>query len=247
MPVNSRTVLSTGSSRGIGFAIARRFASEGFNVVLTCDLDLENLEKAVSELKKTNPNVAGIPADISSFEQTRELFDKIKSIFGDVDVLVNNAGIAHFGLFQDMKPSEWERLFQVNLFGAFNCSRLAIPAMVANKRGSIINISSIWGESGASCEAAYAASKGALNSFSKSLAKELGPSGVRVNAISCGAMITDMNSRLNEEEKADFIERIPLMRFGEASEAASLACFLASDEASYITGQIISIDGGFSG
>ena len=159
--------------------------------------------------------------------------------------MVNNAGISHIGLFTDMTPESWKHLIDVNLMSAFNCSHIALKTMIKNHCGNIINISSIWGERGASCEVVYSASKGGINSFTKALAKEVGLSGIRVNAISCGVIDTKMNACFDEEEKAALCDEISLARFGKAEEIAKLAYFLAEDDKSgYINGQIITADGG---
>ncbi|MDR3239874.1 MAG: 3-oxoacyl-ACP reductase FabG [Clostridiales bacterium] len=238
-------VLVTGSSRGIGLAIARRFARANYQVAFNCLRRQPEMHKAIDSLRKDNPHLLGAAADVSDYERAADLFAQIHQTFGGLDILVNNAGAEYFGLFQDMRPLDWENIVRTNLFSVFNCCRLAIPDMVARKKGVILNISSVWGTAGASCEAVYAASKGAVNAFTKSLAKELGPSGVRVNAIACGVMETDMNARLTPEEKEAAAENVPLARFGMPEEAADLAFYLASDQASYLTGQVVNLDGGW--
>ena len=239
-----RTVLITGSSRGIGFGIAREFAACGDRVALNGRMDKVQLDKAVAELRKHNSEVTGILADMSDYSQAKEVFEKIKADFGPVDVLVNNAGMAHYGLFTDMTPPEWDEIMRHNFNHVLNGTHLAATDMVRAKKGVIINISSVWGIDGASCEAVYAAAKGAVHAFTKSMAQELGPSGVRVNAIACGAIETRMNDRLSQEEKNDFADRVPLMKFGTAEDVGKLVKFLASDEAAYLTGQVIRLDGG---
>ena len=238
----SRTVLVTGSSRGIGLAIAKEFAAAGDKVVINGKNDRAQLENAVNEL--SNPQVQGIMADMSDYAQAKAAFEEIKKHFGPVEVLINNAGIAHFGLFTATTPEIWDEIMAVNFKSVLNTTHLAVPDMVQAKRGTIINISSIWGNTGASCEAVYAASKGAVNAFTKSMASELGPSGIRVNAVACGAIETRMNDRLTGEERAEFTERIPLSRFGNPEDVGKLVKYLASEEAGYLTGQIINLDGG---
>lgn len=164
--------------------------------------------------------------------------------WGELSVLVNNAGVASIGLFQDMSPSEYQQLLQTNLLSVLNCCHLVIPDMIRRHRGKIINVSSIWGISGASCEAVYSASKGGVDSFTKALGKELAPSGIQVNAVACGVIDTEMNSFLSEEEKKALEQEIPAGRFGSALEAAELIYTLASGH-NYINGQIITLDGGF--
>ncbi|MCL2421477.1 MAG: SDR family oxidoreductase [Defluviitaleaceae bacterium] len=240
-----RTVLVTGSSRGIGLAIAREFAALGDRVVLNGRVDQVQLDTAVKALSNlNNAEIMGILADISDYSQAQEAFAKIKTKFGPVDVLINNAGMAHFGLFSDMTPSQWSEVMHHNFTTVLNATHLAVPDMVSKKSGVIINISSMWGTTGASCESVYAAAKGAVHAFTKSMAKELGPSGVRANAIACGAIETRMNARLSQEEKLEFTENISLMRFGTPAEVGKLVRFLASDDAAYLTGQIIGMDGG---
>jgi len=244
-----RTVLITGSSRGIGFAIAKAFFVQGDNVVLNCREDVAQLEKAVTELRAAESpdaqsRVTGICADVSNYDACAEMFEKAEAVFGKVNVLVNNAGIAHFGLFTDMNPLEIQNIISANLLSAINASHIAIPSMVRAKAGCIVNVTSIWGISGASCEAVYSAAKAGVNGLTKALAKELAPSNIRVNAIACGAFETRMNERLSQYEKNAFTEGIPLGRFGSPAEVGELSVFLASNAAGYLTGQIIPLDGG---
>ncbi|MCL2577706.1 MAG: SDR family oxidoreductase [Defluviitaleaceae bacterium] len=238
-----RTVLITGSSRGIGFAIAKAFAAQGDNVILNCREDSAQLEKAVVELSAEG-RVMGICADVSDYNACAEMITKVESVFGSVDILVNNAGAAYFGVFTEMKPAEIQDVIFANLLTAANASHIVIPGMVRKKAGCIINISSIWGVTGASCESVYSAAKAGVNGLTKALAKELAPSNIRVNAIACGAFETRMNDRLSEQEKNAFTEGIPLGRFGFPSEVGSLAVFVASEASGYLTGQIIPLDGG---
>ena len=250
-------VLVTGSSRGIGLGIAKAFACNGDKVILNGKSDKNKLYGAVDELRRLYQNVhgvscgiegvAGFLADASDPAECDRLVSEAENMFGQVDVLVNNAGISYFGLFQDMALDEVNNVITTNLLSAINMTRRVLPRMVKAKKGSIINITSVWGLTGASCEAVYSASKSGIAGFTKSLAKELGPSGIRVNAIACGAFETRMNERLSKDEKAAFIENIPLGRFGKPDEAGDLAVFLASSKASYLTGQVIALDGGFYG
>lgn len=236
-----KTVLVTGSSRGIGFAIASKFLKEGWNVAINSGHNKEELEAAYNKLKKHNSLIMGEFADVSNYQQTEKLFKAVRQRFGPVDVLINNAGAAYVGLFNTMPPNAWDDIMCANLGPVFNCSHLALQDMVARKQGVIVNISSIWGVVGASCEVVYSAAKGGVNSFTKALAKELGPSNIRVNAIACGAIDTSMNKTFNTKELA---EGIPMGRLGHPKEVAEAAFFLASEKASYITGQIIGVDGG---
>lgn len=173
-----------------------------------------------------------------------KLFDDAVSRFGSIDVLINNAGISHIGLLQDMSIDEWNNIISINLTSVFSCCKLAIPYMLRAGHGSIINISSVWGVAGASCEVAYSATKGGINAFTKALAKELAPSGINVNAIACGVMDTEMNSCFTDEEIKNIIEEIPAGRMGCPDEAAALALSL-SEGSSYLTGQVIVLDGGY--
>ncbi|MDR1664782.1 MAG: SDR family oxidoreductase [Clostridiales bacterium] len=240
-----RRVFITGSSRGIGFGIAKAFAQNGDQVAINGISDLPRLQEAAEELKTYDPCAEFFLADMSDYKAAEECFTKIKAR-GPVDVLINCAGAAYFGLFTEMTQADMDFVLRNNLISVFNACRLAAPDMVRAKRGAIINISSVWGITGASCEAVYAAAKAGVDVFTKSLAKELGPSGVRVNAIACGAFETRMNDRLTPEEKNNFTEGIPLGRFGQADEVGGLAVYLASGSASYLTGQIIALDGGLT-
>ena len=180
--------------------------------------------------------------DAGDYGSCEELFSRIRKQFGSLDVLVNNAGVSYIGLFQDMKPEDWDRIVRTNLTSVFNCCRLAIPMMLTKKRGKIINISSVWGVCGASCEAAYSATKGGVNALTKALAKELAPSNIQV--IACGAIDTEMNHFLHREDLIALLDEIPAGRLGQAAEVADLAYHLGYKE-SYLTGQIIGLDGGW--
>ena len=242
--MTKETVLVTGSSRGIGLAIAEKYATAGHNVVLNCAHTVSAMDSAVATLQSLNPNVIGIQADVSDYAQIAAMQNRVTEIFGDVTVLINNAGISFFGLLTDMRPDDWRRVMDVNLGAVLNSCHIFAPHMIKAKKGSIINISSIFGHTGASCEAVYAASKGGLDAFTKSLAKELAPSGVRVNAIACGLINTQMNDRLTAAERRAMMDAIPMGRYGEAAEIAEIAYFLSSQAAGYVTGQIIAVDGG---
>lgn len=234
-----KTAVITGSSRGIGKAIAEEFAKNGYHVILNASKSVDELNDVYDEFLSKGYSCEAVLADVSDYEECKKLFIKTP------DVLVNNAGISHIGLFTDMTPESFKHLIDVNLMSAFNCSHIALKTMIRNHCGNIINISSIWGERGSSCEVVYSASKGGINSFTKALAKEVGLSGIRVNAISCGVIDTKMNACFDEEEKAALCDEISLARFGKAEEIAKLAYFLAEDDKSgYINGQIITADGG---
>ena len=236
----SKTVFITGGSRGIGRAIAEIFYKNGYNVAINYN---KSEEKAI-ELEKLLPGSIILKGDVSNENDVKGMIDKAIKHFGRIDVLVNNAGVSVVKLLTDTELSEWEKLFSVNVTGTFLASKYAAKHMIANHSGKIINISSIWGISGASCESCYSASKGAVIAFSKALAKELGPSGITVNCVSPGFINTDMNSDLSSEEVNSFCEDTPLGRAGEAEEVAETVLFLASDSADFITGQVIGVDGG---
>lgn len=240
--MNRKTVLVTGSSRGIGKAIALKFAKCGYNVVINCAKQADLLEQTKAEIESCQVSCLSFVGDMSCYDQTKELFNRIEKQYGSLDVLVNNAGISYIGLLTDMTYDDWNRVISTNLTSVFNCTSHAIPYMVRQQSGKIINISSVWGITGASCEVAYSASKGGVNAFTKALAKELAPSNIQVNAIACGAIDTEMNHFLSAEELMQLKEEIPANRLGRTDEVADLAYYLASKN-DYLTGQIISLDG----
>ena len=224
--MSKKTVLVTGASRGIGKAIAVKYAKKGCNVAVNCIHSEERLAQTRREIESYQTECLAFLGDMGNPADCQALFKKIRKQFGGVDVLVNNAGISYIGLLQDMTSDDWDRIVRTNLTSVFNCCRLAIPYMVEKKCGKIINISSVWGVAGASCEVAYSATKGGINAFTKALAKELAPSGIQVNAIACGAIDTEMNHFLNQEELIDLIDEIPAGRLGKAEEVADLAYHL---------------------
>lgn len=242
IPVKSRTVLVTGASRGIGRAIALRFAKEGFNVIITCLKNEKELLFVKNEIEQYKVKCHPFIGDIGDYSSVERLFLEIKERFGTIDILINNAGISYIGLLTDMTIEDWNRVLQTNLSSAFYCCKLAIPDMVKQQKGKIINISSVWGSIGASCEVAYSASKGGLNAFTKALAKELAPSNIQVNAIACGVIETEMNGFLEEEERQALVEEIPSNRFGTPDEVANFVYDLATGH-EYLTGQVIHLDG----
>lgn len=243
--MKKRCVMITGASRGIGAAIAEKFAKEGWNLVLTCIHSRERLQ-ALSEQLHRNYGVSCLTfcGDMGRENEVQACFQKVQEAFGGIDVLINNAGISKVGLFTDLTLEDWNQLLQTNVTSVFLCSRQALPHMLHQKSGAIINISSVWGCVGASCEVVYSASKGAINAMTMALAKELAPSGISVNAIACGAIDTDMNACFSEEERADIAEEIPAGRFGLPEEVAELA-FSLVQQSSYLTGQVIKLDGGW--
>lgn len=232
-----KTALVTGASRGIGAAIARTLKRDGFKVYINYNQSRDKAMALANEL-----SAVAVKADVSDMNEVQRMYDEI----GGVDVLVCNAGISEYGLFSDMGYEDWRRLFAVNVDGAYNCIQCALPHMIAQKSGAIINISSVWGLCGASCEAAYSASKSALIGLSRALAKELGPSGIRVNCIAPGVIETDMLSSFTDADKEALRCVTPLGRLGSPSDIAELCAFLASCKAGFITGQVISADGGFA-
>lgn len=240
-----KTALITGASRGIGRAIAHTFAKDGYRLVINCSKSSEDLYLLKEDLIISyHIDVLASIGDVSDFQYITELFDEITARFGGVDVLVNNAGISHIGLLSDMSIEEWNHIVNTNLTSVFSTCKHAIPHMVRQQSGKIINISSVWGNVGASCEVAYSACKGGINSFTKALAKELAPSNIQVNAIACGVIDTQMNACFDEEERLALAEEIPAGRFGTPEEVAYLTLQLCTRN-TYLTGQIIALDGGW--
>lgn len=242
--MNQKCVLITGASRGIGRACALRFAKAGFHVFINCKTSIEQLEQLKSELDSLHASCTIVPGDAGCSEDVQTIFQTISRSAGGVDVLVNNAGISYVGLLTDMTDQDWDSILSSNLSSAFYCCRAAIPHMVSQKQGKILNISSMWGRTGASCEAAYSATKAGLNGLTMALAKELAPSNIQVNAIACGVIDTVMNAQFSKEERAALMDEIPAGRFGTPEEVAELVFDLARGH-SYMTGQIIGLDGGF--
>jgi 3-oxoacyl-[acyl-carrier protein] reductase len=242
--MKSPVALVTGASRGIGKAIALTLAHKGYDLILTASTNGTALQEVAHEIKALGRRCLWQLSDSSSYEATEQLFNGISAFSPTLDLVVNNAGISYIGLMTDMSVDQWHQLLNTNLSSVFYTSKFCVPMMVAQKNGCIINISSIWGEQGASCEVAYSASKGGLNSFTKALSKELAPSSIRVNAIACGVIDTDMNAWLDSGDRDDLINDIGLGRIGNPQDIADAVVFLASPKASYLTGQIITIDGG---
>ena len=237
-----RTALITGASRGIGAACAELFAQKGYHLILTCIHSEAILIQKARELEQAyGISCRVFVGDIGDFHFVDRMFEEISSL----DLLINNAGISHVGLMTDMTPEEWLRVMNVNLNSCFYTSRHAVRLMLNKHQGRIINISSVWGNTGASLEVAYSASKAGVNGFTKALAKELAPSNIQVNALSCGVIDTDMNRCFSDEEMQTLIEEIPADRLGTVQEAAEAVLLLAEAPA-YLTGQILTMDGGFT-
>ncbi len=239
-----KTAFISGASRGIGRAIAEALASEGYALALTCKTNIDLLNEFAQYLDRTyDVSVKAYPCNMADYQEVSRVSNDVLTSFADVDVLINNAGISYIGLLQDMSPNEWKLILDSNLSSAFYTTKCFIPSMLAKKSGHIINISSIWGNAGASCEVAYSASKGGLNAFTKALAKELAPSGICVNAISCGVIDTDMNACFSKEELDEIKNDIPANRIGQPQDVAQTVLGLLSMR--YVTGQIIGCDGGY--
>ena len=236
----AKTVFITGGARGIGESATRLFYKNGYNVVL----NYNKSEKEALLLKESLPGILILKGDVSSEKDVKGMFEKAINHFGRIDVLINNAGISQASLVTDTELSEWEEVFAVNVRGTFLSAKYAAQNMIKNHSGKIINISSIWGVCGAAMESCYSASKGAVISFTKALAKELGPSNINVNCIAPGFIDTDMNKNISEVDKNVFKGETPLLKIGSAEDVARAMLFLASDGADFITGQVIGVDGG---
>ena len=234
----------TGGSRGIGRAIAERLAQEGAKVYLTCASRPESGEEVAEAIRVAGGQAEILVFDVSDFKATEEALKEVLSKEGQADILVNNAGLTRDGLLMRLKEEDWDRVLGVNLKGAFNCCRVVVPAMLKRRRGRIINISSVVGVSGNAGQTNYAASKAGLIGFSKSLAREVASRGVTVNVVAPGFIETDMTAALPEKIRKDLLAQIPVGRYGRPEEVAAVVSFLASDEAAYITGQVIHINGG---
>ncbi len=241
----SKTVIITGASKGIGAATAILFAQKGYNVVLNYNNSAAAALLLQKSLCEQGHNVIAYKANVANKLEVDLMIKEAIYRFGSVDILINNAGISHSSLFTDISEFDWDEMMNVNLKGVFNCCQAALPEMIKNKCGKIINISSMWGVTGASCEVHYSAAKAGVIGLTKALAKEVAPSGVTVNAIAPGIIDTSMNAEISVEDLADFVNDVPLGRMGTADEVAQLCFFLASDAADYITGQVIGQNGGY--
>lgn len=241
--IANKVVLVTGGSRGIGAEIVKSLAQEGYKVILNYNKSEEAAKKIQQDLYEKGKSIEIFKADVSKREEAKKLIEFTIKKFGTIDVLINNAGIAQMKLFTEITDADWNNLIQTNLNSVFYCTQEALTTMINKKSGCIINISSIWGVTGGACEVAYSTTKASINGFTKALAKEVGPSNIRVNAIAPGIIDTEMNKNLTKKDLEDIKSEIPLERIGKTEEIAKCAKWLIEDN--YTTGQIISINGGW--
>jgi 3-oxoacyl-[acyl-carrier protein] reductase len=243
--LTKRVVLVTGGAKGIGADICRKLALKGYGVAINYNTSKAQAEELKEDLIALGAEAEIFKADVSDPDEVRKMFVAVDNRFGDIYALVNNSGVSEQALFTDITDDMWERMLSVNLSGAFYCSREAVKRMLKNKEGKIVNITSMWGETGASMEVHYSASKAGLIGLTKALAKELGLSGITVNAVSPGAIKTDMLSGFNYLELERLAEETPLNRLGEPTDVANAVSFLVSSNADFITGQVLGVNGGF--
>ena len=236
--------LITGASGGIGSATARAFAQAGYGVAIHAHRNVDKLHALSQELSALSVPVLEVCADLSDPVQAKTMVDNVLEKFCQLDILICCSGLSHVGLVTDIDPQQWKTLFGVNVDGMHYCCQAVLPHMVHRKEGCILTVSSMWGQIGASCEVAYSATKGAVIAYTKALAQEVGPSNIRVNCIAPGVIATEMNAHLSPEDMAALAEETPLGRIGTPEECASCALFLASDGASFVTGQVLAPNGG---
>ncbi len=239
-----KTVLITGGSRGIGAALVRTFAQKRYRVAFSYQTNAELAQELVQALTAQGCTVQAFGADVADWQQVQRLVQQTEQVFGKVDILINNAGIAQQKLFTDITPDEWRRMLAVHLDGTFYCCKAVLPAMIAQKWGRIINISSMWGQVGASCEVHYSAAKAGVIGLTKALAQEEGPSGITVNCIAPGVIETDMMAGFSQQDKQELADQTPVCRLGTVQEVADAALFLAAYNAGFITGQVLGVNGG---
>ena len=237
-------VLITGGSRGIGAATARLFARRGWGVAVGYHQSEAQAQALAAELSDQGVPALAVRADVADSAQVARMVDNVLENFCQLDILICSAGVSHQGLISQIDENQWRRLFAVNVDGVHHCCRAVLPHMLERKSGSIVTVSSMWGQVGASCEAAYSAAKGAVIAYTKALAKELGPSNIRVNCVAPGVIDTEMNGHLTQDDLAALADETPLGRIGTPREAAAAIAFLASDEASFLTGQVVAPNGG---
>lgn len=240
----AKIALITGASRGIGRAIALRLAKDGYTVAMNYCQNERAALRAAEVLSAFGKDGMLCRADVANEQAVRDMVKAVEDRLGPIDLLVNNAGIAEQALFTDLTAAQWKRMMDVHVNGAFYTSSAVLPSMIRRKSGCIINIASMWGQTGASCEVHYSTAKAALIGMTKALAKEVGPSGIRVNCVSPGAIETDMMTGFSEEDKTALADETPLGRLGKPEEIAAAVAFLASDDAAFITGQVLAPNGG---
>ena len=239
-----KTVVVTGASKGIGRAVAKEFANNGYNVVICYNKSVSDAQQLLNEVSQTTRAIA-VKVDVSNEDDVKNMVEITKKTFGNIDVLVNCAGVSDTRLLIDSTKEDYDFVFDTNMRGTYNTCKLVGREMLSNQSGKIINISSIWGLRGGSCESVYSASKGAIIAFTKALAKELGPNGINVNVVAPGFIQTDMTKNVTEEIKQEIMESSALGRLGTPDDVASVVLFLASEKSNFITGQVISVDGGW--
>lgn len=239
-----KTVVVTGASRGIGRAVAKEFANNGYNVVICYNKSVSDAQQLLNEVSQTTRAIA-VKVDVSNEDDVKNMVEITKKTFGNIDVLVNCAGVSDTRLLIDSTKDDYDFVFDTNMRGTYNTCKLVGREMLSNQSGKIINISSIWGLRGGSCESVYSASKGAIIAFTKALAKELGPNGINVNAVAPGFIQTDMTKNVTNEIKQEIMESSALGRLGTPEDVASVVLFLASEKSEFITGQVIGVDGGW--
>lgn len=239
-----KTVVVTGASRGIGRAVAKEFANNGYNVVICYNKSVSDAQQLLNEVSQTTRAIA-VKVDVSNEDDVKNMVEITKKTFGNIDVLVNCAGVSDTRLLIDSTKDDYDFVFDTNMRGTYNTCKLVGREMLSNQSGKIINISSIWGLRGGSCESVYSASKGAIIAFTKALAKELGPNGINVNAVAPGFIQTDMTKYVTEEIRQEIMDNSALGRLGTPEDVASVVLFLASEKSEFITGQVIGVDGGW--
>ena len=245
MDTANKTAIVTGGSRGIGAAAALLLAREGWRVAVGCHRHPDRAQALCDQLRREGREAVPFCGDVSSVAEMEAQVQAVVERWGQIDLLVNNAGIAQQKLFTEITEAEWDRMFAVNAKGLYACCRAVVPGMIRRHSGNIINVSSMWGQAGASCEVHYSAAKAAVIGFTKALAKELGPSGIRVNCVAPGVIATEMNAALDGETLDALREETPLGTIGTPEEAARAILWLAGDGASFVTGQVIGVNGGF--